>query len=261
MWVSCERKRERAKAIYMFIIVGVYLQCGSACDVSYSESLNWNSYFNYYVIHDFMKFELVHFVYSSCLFSCLKAPAQAQPAPEHRESLPLFFPFFLSLSLSSFNFVLFSYLSFCFHFNTCIALITFHNQLSESVSAQSSLLTFVAADYDDDESNNNDDNIIIERKITWATNWDYILFLDLVLSFVPCLLIHTHAFDGVHIDFHWKKKYKRTEDGTNIEDETHRAAVKWSENDIQTHTHTQCHFALRQIILITTLRHVFRVQI
>lgn len=75
-----ERALARAKAIYMFIIVGVVLaKCCSACDVSYSESLNWNSYFSYYVIHDFMKFELVHFVYSSCLFSCLKVPAQAHP--------------------------------------------------------------------------------------------------------------------------------------------------------------------------------------
>lgn len=51
-----------SKAIYMFIM-SVLAECWKSCDVSYSESLNWNSYFNYYVIHDFMKFELVHFVY------------------------------------------------------------------------------------------------------------------------------------------------------------------------------------------------------
>lgn len=62
-------------------------------------------------------------------------------------------------------------MSFCFHFNTCIALITFHKQLSEYVSAQSSLPTFIAADDDEndddyDGGNEDDNNIIIERKIT-----------------------------------------------------------------------------------------------
>lgn len=62
----------RAKAIYMFIIVGVHCNVPVSCDVSYSESFNWNSYFNYYVIHDFMKFELVHFVCAELFVFLLK---------------------------------------------------------------------------------------------------------------------------------------------------------------------------------------------
>lgn len=117
------RDEKRSKTINMFIIVG-------ACDVPYSQSLNWNSYFNYYVIHDFMKFELVHFVFASCLFSCLKSDrtSSIEKRPRTRTKTrasdlvgAIFFSFFFLAPLP---------------FIACVALISFHNQLSEYVSAQ-----------------------------------------------------------------------------------------------------------------------------
>lgn len=113
--------RKGAKPFYMFIIVG-------GCDVFYSESLNWNSYFNYYVIHDFM----VHFVFSSCLFSCLKSDRTSSIEKRTRANDLVY-----AISLLFFSSFFFSFFLFRrYHLLLVLLLSHSHNQLSEYVSAQ-----------------------------------------------------------------------------------------------------------------------------
>lgn len=186
------------------------LQMFLSCDLSYSGSLNWNRFIQL-LCHSW-----VYEIWACTLhiFQLFVFLLKNRPNSQNDTKQNILFGWcccYCFLFHSSFSF---------------IALITFPNQLSDYVSTKSlySLLTFIATAAD----------VIIVRKITWATNWDYNLFLDLFFCYM--LIKCTHVFGGVHIDFYWIKK----------------KTVERGKKDVCKEWWRQMLFTLRQIILIIT---------